>query len=232
MGEKHNPNFPSVRFIFWATTLFPVVALFVALGPKEFASMLNVICTVDNAVVPSSIVRNTQGYAVVDRLYLHQGTPYIVADSKDVFDNAKEIIEASCDVLEDHPSECQPRVGALQVVSLEAAQQKFGRFIHKIPGVAFISTPSTLSSASELPTLLSGLWQTYSTLPTSFPFTSSTPRKLLLPSISSSSSLVSYQNQNSNTSFLSVETKKRWSEWAETNDPRRFERAVVAYRQI
>lgn len=78
------------------------------------------------------------GFVVVDKLYIHQGTPYIIADSPSVFNDARHIIEAGCDMIDDriHLSECVPRPGALQIISLEGAKRKFGWFIHKVPGVA------------------------------------------------------------------------------------------------
>lgn len=88
----------------------------------------------------------------MDKLYIHQGTPYIIADSPSVFNDAQDIIEAGCDVIDDrtHLSECVPRPGALQIISLDGAKRKFGWFIHKVPGVAVSPISYCLVSKSRV----------------------------------------------------------------------------------
>lgn len=73
--------------------------------------------------------RNTRlariGYAIIDRLYVYGGTPYIVADNSATLTEAQAIVGAG-----------QAKAGALQVVTVSEAREIFGRFVHKVPGVA------------------------------------------------------------------------------------------------
>ncbi|KAF8323923.1 hypothetical protein DL93DRAFT_52428 [Clavulina sp. PMI_390] len=205
----------SVRAIFWGVTFMPLVWLIIQMGPAEFFRLAYQICTVDNSLPTSSVVTNAPGYAIIDHLYVFSGTSYIVSDDEKTSNDAKAIVVSSC------PSGKAECAGALKVVSPSEAREIFGRFVHKVPGVAFLSTVTSLPSSAYLDQVLAGLWRTYASLNLSQAIS---PRKLLLPSIEQMPMAT-----NSTPSFVSVELKQRWQEYAEHNEARKFERAVIAY---
>lgn len=210
-----------LRLVFWGFTLLPVVVLMFQLGPSEFARIMYDSCVVDRSIAPSSVVKTTSGYAVIDKLYVYAGIPYLVAGNGETLIAGQDIVDASCA----GESNCATEK-SIQIVTVEQATEIFGRFVHKVPGVSFLSTVNSLPSSAYLDSVLSGLWRTYSLLvPTPAP--TSIPRKLLIPSLDSTTS--AELKTNSTPSFLSVETKAKWEDWARTGEARVFERAVVAY---
>lgn len=82
---------------------------------------------------------------------------------------------------------------------------------------------SISASATYLDQVLAGLWRAYLSVN---PPQEAIPRKLLLPTIDDTAT-----SSNSTPLFLSIETKSKWDDWAKTAEARRFERAVIAYRQ-
>ena len=77
------------------------------------------------------------GYAIIDRLYVYGGTPYIVADGPADLAGAEDIVASSCSPSgETTVSRCGTTSAAVKIVTVKEAREIFGRFIHKIPGVA------------------------------------------------------------------------------------------------
>lgn len=149
-----------VRFYFWAFTFLPVIVLFIQLGPVQFSQLVRDLCTVDRSIAPSSIVKDISGryhefpatmarhgqceltgnclpgYAIIDRLYVYGGTPYIVADGPADLAGAEEIVASSCSPTGETPVSRCGTSATVRIVTVKEAREIFGRFIHKIPGVA------------------------------------------------------------------------------------------------
>jgi len=213
-----------VRFYFWTFTFLPVIVLFIQLGPVQFSQLVRDVCTVDRSITPSSIVKDISGYAIIDRLYVYGGTPYIVADGPADLAGAEDIVASSCSPSgETTVSRCGTTSAAVKIVTVKEAREIFGRFIHKIPGVAFLSTAGSLPSVAYLDQVLAGLWGVHAS---ANPPETAVPRKLLIPSIENTPMSI-----NPLQSFLSVETKSKWEDWARTPEARRFDRVIIAYNQ-
>lgn len=84
-----------------------------------------------------SIPLGWTGYAIVDRLYVFGGTPYIVSDSIANLNDVQDIVASTCYTTDQSTvvPTCQPKDGELRIVTVDEAQEIFGRFVHKVPGV-------------------------------------------------------------------------------------------------
>lgn len=134
------------------------------------APLLNTeLCWDEMPVPPTKIISHAPGWTVFDKLYVREGTIYVVTDSPELVPDAKEIFSTGQKLLPGNINlpELEPTEKDFKVISTRDARHLFGPCSIRINGVSFFSSesPQYLSHMYHFAAeLLFGMWRTYTTL--------------------------------------------------------------------
>ncbi|KAI0634976.1 hypothetical protein C8Q77DRAFT_1171784 [Trametes polyzona] len=194
-------------------------------------------------VPETKIVAHVPGWTIFDRLYILNGTMYIVSDSpKDVPDRRFMISTAA--FIENGPEAEARRVPTdkeMRIISTQEARQLFGTEAERLDGVSWLANdPKQFIThyyhwSAEL---FFGFWRTYSSLDPTIPPSGETslpaPRRLMFSNLDAAN-WRDYASMNQwvlRSAFPSISTEfmNDWKERAELGRPFVLDRVVLADR--
>lgn len=136
----------------------------------------------------TTVVQHTEGFTILDNIYSHNGTLYIISDSPKSFPTLRTMISSGYQVFngEEEVKKREPTDQDMQIITVKQAEKKFGKLAHRLEGTTFMSTdpPQFINHyyhfAAEL---FFGFWRAYSSLDPSIKSTGQTvlppPRRFI-----------------------------------------------------
>ncbi|KAI0777523.1 hypothetical protein BD413DRAFT_467266 [Trametes elegans] len=194
-------------------------------------------------VPETKIVAHVPGWTIFDRLYILNGTTYIVTDSPETVPDRRFMISTAAFIENGPEAEARriPGDKEMRIISTEEAQHLFGTEAERLDGVTWLANdPKQFIThyyhwSAEL---FFGFWRTYSSLDPTIPPSGETalpaPRRLVFPHIDAAN-WRDYAAMNQwvlRTSFPSIATEfmNDWTERAELGRAFVLDRVVLADR--
>ncbi|KAI0674124.1 hypothetical protein C8Q78DRAFT_966787 [Trametes maxima] len=194
-------------------------------------------------VPETEIVAHVPGWTIFDRLYILNGTAYVVSDSPENVPERKYIISTAAFIENGPEAEARriPGDKEMRVISTEEARRLFGTEAERLDGVTWLANdPKQFIThyyhwSAEL---FFGFWRTYSSLDPTIPPSGETtlpaPRRLIFPHIDAAN-WRDYAAMNQwvlRTAFpsISMEFMNDWKERVALGHPFVLDRVVLADR--
>ncbi|KAG8925786.1 hypothetical protein FRC00_003623 [Tulasnella sp. 408] len=119
----------------------------------------------------TTIVQHTEGFTILDNIYAHNGTLYIITDSPKSVPQIRTMISSGYPVFngEAEVKKREPTAKDMQIITVKEAEKMFGKLAHRLEGVTFMSNDPPQSAE-----LFFGLWRAYSSLDPSIKSTGQT----------------------------------------------------------
>ncbi|KAI0070552.1 hypothetical protein K474DRAFT_1653669 [Panus rudis PR-1116 ss-1] len=194
-------------------------------------------------VPETDIIAHVPGWTIFDRLYILNGTVYIVTDHPELVPD-RALMTSKSIVIKNGPEEelkRRPTDKEMRIISTDEARQLFGTQAERLDGVSWL-----VNDPKEFVThyyhwsaeLFFGLWRTYSSLDPSIPATGSTslpiPRRMMFTHIDANN-WRDYASMNQFVLFsvfpsITMEFWNDWNERAAMGRPFVFDRVLFADR--